>query len=250
MGLENIEKSITNRYPIFKPRLLASFARKMADEEDLVVIDGQPESQKRKKGPRKSESGWIPKLKLSTDVQFNSVKNFCDYSGFIHHQRGCILNEPGVVRRINIFNAIEPDICSKFRLSNLSKLASPFFFFLALWLFINNHEVLFVRHLCCKWREKPRPENRIAIRDWSPWPTWLASGCNFVGRAAKHCNIFSSSRIVGHNVWSKSNSIQHLIEQKMLDEHHPTWAAKRSNNVGSSKVGTLNPTLFHSLARA
>ena len=32
-------------------------------------------------------------------------------------------NEPGVVRRI--FNAIEPDICSKFRLSNPSKLASP-----------------------------------------------------------------------------------------------------------------------------
>ena len=36
----------------------------------------------------------------------------------------------------------------------------------------------------------------------------------------------------------------------MLDEHHPTWAAKRSNNVGSSKVGTLNPTMFDSLARA
>ena len=28
----------------------------------------------------------------------------------------------------------------------------------------------------------------------------------------------------------------------MLDEHLPTWAAKRSNNVGSSKVGALNPT--------
>ena len=36
----------------------------------------------------------------------------------------------------------------------------------------------------------------------------------------------------------------------MLDEHHATWAAKRSNNVGSNKVGTLNPTLFDSLARA
>ena len=36
----------------------------------------------------------------------------------------------------------------------------------------------------------------------------------------------------------------------MLDEHHPTWANKGSNNVGSSKVGTLNPTLFDSLARA
>ena len=35
----------------------------------------------------------------------------------------------------------------------------------------------------------------------------------------------------------------HLIEQKLLDKHHPTWAAKRSNNVGSSKAGTLNPTL-------
>ena len=35
-----------------------------------------------------------------------------------------------------------------------------------------------------------------------------------------------------------------------MDKHHPTWAAKRSNNVGSSKVGTLNPTLFDSLARA
>ena len=89
-----------------------------------------------------------------------------------------------------------------------------------------------VHHLCCKWREKPRPANTIAIRDSPAWPTWLVSGYNFVGRAAKHCNIFSSSRIVGHNVWSKSNSIQHLIEQKMLDEHHPTWAAKRLNNVG------------------
>ena len=76
------------------------------------------------------------------------------------------------------------------------------------------------------------------------------SGYNFVVRAAKHCNIFSSSRIVGHNDWSKSNSIQHLTQQKMLDEHHPTWAAKRSNNVGSNKVGTSNPTLFDSLARA
>ena len=36
----------------------------------------------------------------------------------------------------------------------------------------------------------------------------------------------------------------------MLDEHLPTWAAKRSNNVGSSKIGALNPTLFDSLARA
>ena len=36
----------------------------------------------------------------------------------------------------------------------------------------------------------------------------------------------------------------------MLDEYHPTWVAKRSNNVGSSKVGVLNPTLFDSLARA
>ena len=40
------------------------------------------------------------------------------------------------------------------------------------------------------------------------------------------------------------------MEQKLLDKHHPTWAAKRSNNVGSSKVGTLNTTLFDSLARA
>ena len=36
----------------------------------------------------------------------------------------------------------------------------------------------------------------------------------------------------------------------MLDGHHATWAAKRSNNVGSNKVGMLNPTLFDSLARA
>ena len=36
----------------------------------------------------------------------------------------------------------------------------------------------------------------------------------------------------------------------MLDEHHPTWVAKRSNNVRSSKVGGLNPTLFDSLATA
>ena len=79
---------------------------------------------------------------------------------------------------------------------------------------------------------------------------WLDSGHNFVGRAAKHCNIVALSRIAGRNVWSKANSIQHLIEQKMLDEHDPTWVAKRSNNVGSSKVGVLNPTLFDSLARA
>ena len=142
--------------------------------------------------------------------------------------------------------------CFDFRILPNSLLLRPFFFFffvsfLAFWLFINNHEVLFVCHLYWKWREKPRPENRIAIRDWPAWPTWLASGYNFVGRAAKHCNIFSSSRIVGHNVWSKSNSIQHLVEQKMLDEHHPTWAPKRSNNVGSSRVGTLNPTLLDSL---
>ena len=36
----------------------------------------------------------------------------------------------------------------------------------------------------------------------------------------------------------------------MLDEYHPTWVAKRSNNVRSNKVGVLNPTLFDSLARA
>ena len=37
-----------------------------------------------------------------------------------------------------ILNAVEPDICSKFQLSNPSKLASPssLFSFLALWLFI------------------------------------------------------------------------------------------------------------------
>ena len=46
------------------------------------------------------------------------------------------------------------------------------------------------------------------------------------------------------------SSIQDLIEQKMLDEHLPTWLAKRSNNVGSSKVGAVNPTLFDSLASA
>ena len=40
-----------------------------------------------------------------------------------------------------------------------------------------------------------------------------------------------------------------LLEKKLLDKHHPTRAAKRSNNVGSSKLGTLNPTLFDSLAR-
>ena len=40
------------------------------------------------------------------------------------------------------------------------------------------------------------------------------------------------------------------MQQKLLDKHNPTWAAKRSNNVGSSKVGALNATLFDSLARA
>ena len=44
--------------------------------------------------------------------------------------------------------------------------------------------------------------------------------------------------------------MQHLIEQKMLDELLPTWAAKQVNNVGSSKVAVLNPTLFDSLAMA
>ena len=44
--------------------------------------------------------------------------------------------------------------------------------------------------------------------------------------------------------------MQHLIAQNMLDEHLPTWAAKQSNNVGSSKVAVLNPTLFDSLATA
>ena len=33
----------------FRPGLLASFATKMADEEDLMVVDEQPESQKGKK---------------------------------------------------------------------------------------------------------------------------------------------------------------------------------------------------------
>ena len=61
------------------------------------------------------------------------------------------------------------------------------------------------------------------VAGWPAGPMWFASGYNFVGRAAKHCNIFSSSRIVGHNVCSKANSIQHLIKQKKLDEHHPTW---------------------------
>lgn len=36
----------------------------------------------------------------------------------------------------------------------------------------------------------------------------------------------------------------------MLDEHYPTLAAKRSNNVGLSKVGMLNASLRDSLARA
>ena len=41
-----------------------------------------------------------------------------------------------------------------------------------------------------------------------------------------------------------------LDRAKMLDEHHPTWVAKRSNNVRSSKVGALNITSFDSLTRA
>ena len=36
----------------------------------------------------------------------------------------------------------------------------------------------------------------------------------------------------------------------MLDEHIPTWVAKRSNNVGSKKVGALTPSLVDSLAGA
>ena len=50
----------------------------------------------------------------------------------------------------------------------------------------------------------------------------------------------------------KRNSIEHLIEQKMLDENLPTWAAKQSNNVEANKVnvGALNPTSFDSLTRA
>ena len=36
----------------------------------------------------------------------------------------------------------------------------------------------------------------------------------------------------------------------MLDERLPTWAAKQSNNVGSSKVVVLNPSLFDGLATA
>ena len=49
---------ITNRYPIFRPRLLASFATKMADEQDLVVVDEQPESQKGKKKGTKEKRVW------------------------------------------------------------------------------------------------------------------------------------------------------------------------------------------------
>ena len=41
-----------------------SFATKMVDEENLVVVDEQPESQKgKKKGPRRSKFGRIRKLK-------------------------------------------------------------------------------------------------------------------------------------------------------------------------------------------
>ena len=53
----------------------------------------------------------------------------------------------------------------------------------------------------------------MEIRDWLAGRTWPASGYNFVGRAAKHSNIFPLIRIVGRNVWSKANSIQHLIEK-------------------------------------
>ena len=64
----------------------------------------------------------------------------------------------------------------------------------------------------------------------------------------KSATFFRRAELLG--IMFDQNQTQHLIEQKMLDEHHPTWAAKRSNNVGLSKVGTLNPTLFDSLAKA
>ena len=54
----------------------------------------------------------------------------------------------------------------------------------------------------------------------------------FVGRA----------ELLGEMFDQKQTLSNILIEQKMLDEHHATWEAKRSNSVGSSKVGTLNPT--------
>ena len=43
------------------------------------------------------------------------------------------------------------------------------FFLFPFWLssaFSSTTTDLFVPHLCCKWRTKPKLENRIAIRDW------------------------------------------------------------------------------------
>ena len=42
-----------NRYRSFKPRLLASYAINMAEEELLVVIDDQPEDRNLKKGSKR-----------------------------------------------------------------------------------------------------------------------------------------------------------------------------------------------------
>ena len=63
---------------------------------------------------------------------------------------------------------------------------------------------------------------------------------------------FFSGRILLGEMFDQKQSTFNtdLIKQKILDENHPTSAAKRSNNVGLSKVGTLHPTLFDSLAKA
>ena len=75
-----------------------------------------------------------------------------------------------------------------------------------------------------------RLENKIAIRDWLAARMSLDLGHDFVGRAAKHCNIVDQTKNVARICL-------------------PTWTAKLSNYVGSSKVGALNPTLFDSLAK-
>ena len=126
----------------------------------------------------------------------------------------------------------------------MSFLLGILFLFWALWLSFNLFlSAIIVWYKCCK----------THTTSWLARWTWLASGYNIAATVSKHCNVCSSSRIVEQNAWSKANSSQPALDQeklRMLGENNATWAAKRSNSVGPSKVWTLDATLLDSLAKA